>query len=118
MSGRAQQYSTAATVITQQLTTHWDASAQMIFETKTSGRELDSAVIGALRLYAESGFAPYPFPPANTTVARTIAAYNNYFCSAFPLNQQLADQPGMLYGRYSGTSVLLARVALLSGGDV
>jgi len=101
-TARHQRYQTAAAAITQQLQQHFDVQRSLIFETTTSGRELDTAVIGALRLYAEAGIAPYPFPPNAKTVAQTIAAYNDYFCSAFPINQAMSDQPGILYGRYEG----------------
>ena len=70
-----------------------------------NGRQLDSAVIGALQgVYDLIEYnISMPFGSASSPqIAATIQQYNNYFCGAFAINSKLNGTAGMLYGRYKG----------------
>jgi len=60
------------------------------------GKALDSVVF--LALVHAGDAATTAVDPVSVTVARTVDAYNEAFCNAYPINNK--GLPGIVYGRY------------------
>lgn len=59
-------------------------------------KQVDGAVI--LALVHANGAVTDAADPASAQVAKTVGAYNDAFCGAYPINRK--GLPGVLYGRY------------------
>lgn len=101
-NARSALYASEAKKAAAMLASHYNG--QYLYETKQNGRQLDSAVIGALRnAYMFAPRVTLPFGnAASLQVAQTVQAQVDYFCNAFQINQQMASEPGILIGRYVG----------------
>ncbi len=95
-----QRYRDTAAQIGGQLRAAHMAPGGYLIEAK--GRQKDGAVIVGLNFNFDD---PKPlFPPTDAALAATVAAYNDAFCSEYPINRDAAAAglPGILYGRYPG----------------
>ena len=90
--------STASTILPTALS-HYDAASGYIYETKDSGREIDSSV-----LHAVATFGEYVHRPESPEVAKTIMAYTTSFCGQYPISASDVSRgiSGVLMGRYPG----------------